>query len=689
MAEESAAQKKLRRGVNSQITEILNTITLCGKRIDPNQNIPQQSEQVGAMIRRCVLLSLRNIDDRIRMLERDVQQEFNFSQNVGELVKFYMKGGNAYKCVVGNQNDIRNARQVNGGGTSDWDTQVVVNPWLPIAVRKRLYNEIEEVTLSEFRTCARDIAGILHNNNLSLILSLYDGSLMTVVDDQDETDDVPAGQYIFVPDEKQSTRRIFNYDSLGMVFDDRVFLPADNKDGPGLLFHDAIRPFRLFRLGYIGKVYRLRNDINGQPLPANPFEIDDSLYELDSILPRKSLAELIDITIPRQDTIESFEVWESLRTNHIQITHEELNVANLEDASQLIPLPDINYHKLEQFLMLCEMADGSSRHYNKLPRRVDRLAEICQLQAVNDQRDVVIRPLLHMAGVNAEQHLQTNQQAEGEIDNYLRTYDTVRFNNQGYAPNPNGWLPLIRCLMIHIRVRANNNNNSIINLNWQAAENAIQRNNNNNRIRGIWAAIYNNCASPNNRTPSSPTNNTPVFMQRYRSDDLAMLDRLRGISAGTQDVNPTPLVNAENLKPSTISHWRIYRFYDKESMLAIFAEFENQIRTLNRREEEYSFNYRFYTRIDGRGHIPECIIVSKEGEEIKSVCTLTVGDDARTGGVRANHTDRVLDKNTLATLSDMAMQRKLTASLIHDYPLKTSISSHYVTLQALINSDME
>jgi hypothetical protein len=73
--------------------------------------------------------------------------------------------------------------------------------------------------------------------------------------------DVKAGQYVFVLDGQQSTRKIFSYDSLGMVFDDQVAITAadgtDIKDSPGILLHAAIKPFELYRLGYLGKIYHL------------------------------------------------------------------------------------------------------------------------------------------------------------------------------------------------------------------------------------------------------------------------------------------------------------------------------------------------------------------------------------------------------------------------------------------------
>ncbi len=687
MTAENSTQKSLRRSVSGKVTELLNTVATQGYRLTQDNGVPSPAEEIGSMIRRCVLLALRNIDDKIRMLESDAQKELNLSSTRGSLIKFYMKGGNAYKCVIGGVLDIQAAKNDNGGGTSDWDTQVVVNPWIPSPIRARLYNDTIEVTLSEFRQCAEDVAHIVHNNHLDIVLNLNSVPIGDAVTQNEKKDGVAAGRYVFVLDEQQTTRRIFNYDNLGMVYDDRVNLtPAtgmDKKDGPGILLHDAIKPFMLYRLGYTGKIFKLKDNLPG-PITAG---ITEEEYDTNEEQPRKALGELIDITIPRLDTIEAVEVWESLASNQIQITHTDINIRHLDDAAQPIPLPDINYHKLEQFLMLCEMADGSSRHYNKLPKRVQRLKEACETQITNNESMAKVKaPLFHMAGVTDANQLQTNLAAVNTIDGYLSVHDATNFNAGLYTRD--AWMIFIRSLMIHVCYRVTNNAQNLNNNTWQDAEKNRQKGNSgHNAARTVWAGIWNKYQTQNNENPlrvSSQSQSSIPGIQRYRSDDLALLDQLQVAAATSHDLTSGTLIDTSKLFPSTVSHWRILRVDDRDVMLKVFAEFKTQFNLLKAKDNTLSFHHKFYTREDDRGHIPECLVIAKKGEEIISVCTLVVGLDSRSGYSRMSSVDLDIGKNTIAVLADIARQRKLTAAMIHDYPLKTTIAAHYNVIKNLM-----
>ena len=688
MVAETKEQKDLRRNVSGAVTKVLNTVGTAGFRLPGEAG---NNDEIGSMVRRCVLLALRNVDDSIRLLEREVQTELNLTISQGQLVKFYMKGGNAYSCMVGTANDVQNSRNNIGGGDSDWDTQVVVNPWLPTPIRTRLHNEVIEVALSEFRTCAQDIAHIVHGYNLDVVLDLT-----SIAGNETDVDadggDVKAGQYAFVLDGQQSTRKIFSYDSIGMVFDDQVAIPAvegtDTKDGPGILLHAAIKPFELYRLGYLGKIYRLTG-----PRPI-PVPLTSAYYDESSLLPRKALAELIDITIPRLDTIEAFEVWESLESHHINISHESLGIRNLPDASMPIPLPDINYHKLENMLMLCEMADGSSRHYNKLPKRVRRLREACEAEVVGGKTDNEVKlSLLQMAGVSRDAELRTGvvaNVARGIINGYLDEFDRVDYR-AGLYDAVGSWREFIRNLMIHVRLVVTENQANLLDATWQLAEKDRQaRNTDGNVARAVWAEIYNSYSTTTNTNPlrvSTTTVDNGLSVQRYRSDDLAMLDQLQAVGATSHDVDDSPLVNAGALKPSTVSHWRVFRVDDRDSMVKMFATFKTKFNMRKSSDSSLNFVHRFYTREDDRGHIPECLVIAKKGEKILSVCTIVVGADSRTGYSRMSSVDLALGKNTVAVLSDIARQRKLTAALIHDYTLTAVLSQHYGMIKQLIKVD--
>lgn len=683
MTAETAQQKEVRRSVSGKVTEILNTVTTVGRR----QTGGAEAAVIGRQIRLALLTTLRNVDRQIALIEREVQDELNLTVTPGKLIKFYMKGGNAYNCVVGSVHELANSRSVIGGGTSDWDTQVVINPWLPSPVRTRLHNEVVEIALSAFRDCAKNIAQIVHDNNIDVVLDLNTGALncQTALN----AGGIQPGHYAFILDEQQTTRKIFSYDNLGMIFDDRVAIsPAegtDKKDGPGILLHSAIKPFELYRLGYLGKVYKL----NHLPTPDNALSAAD--YDTRTLLPRKSLAELIDITIPRLGTVEAFEVWESLEANHITINRENLTVNNQLADQVPIPLPDINYHKLENLLMLCEMADGSSRHYNKLPKRVKRLKQACETQVTAGAlADAVKLPMLHMVGVAAEGELITNNhQATTDIDGYLHIHDPDYANH----PNPysvvDSWHAFIRKLMIHVRACRDANANGLMDVTWQNDEvNRQARNRDNNVARAIWADIYNTLATTNNSHPMRISSNNPVpSIQRYRSDDLALLDLVLRTASPSSNIAYNSLVDARALKPSTISHWRILRVDDRGSLLKVLEVFKAKFDAKKHHDPSLNYVHKLYTREDHRGHISECLIIAKKGEKILSVVTLVAGADARTGHTRMSTIDSDLGKNTIAVLADIARQRKLTAAMIHDYTLKAVLAKHYSIAKQLVDVD--
>ena len=112
---ETDAQRNARRKIASWVTTKLNDT---------------QNSAEARFMRDCVLRTLGRINVNLTALEGSVRDSMMLK--AGEnLVCFYMKGGNAYKCIMDN-----NARTVDGGGDSDWDTQILINPWAPEPVRK-------------------------------------------------------------------------------------------------------------------------------------------------------------------------------------------------------------------------------------------------------------------------------------------------------------------------------------------------------------------------------------------------------------------------------------------------------------------------------------------------------------------------------------------------------------------------
>ncbi len=93
--------------------------------------------------------------------------------------------------------------------------------------------------------------------------------------------------------------------------------------------------------------------------------------------------ELIDVTIPRRNTVEGVEVWDDIASGHFVVKSESVGI---QGHLQQLPFPDVFYHLREQLEMLCEVADNSSRHQDKMCKRFTRLDEIYEKQ--EDKRRV-------------------------------------------------------------------------------------------------------------------------------------------------------------------------------------------------------------------------------------------------------------------------------------------------------------
>jgi len=133
---ENSEVRALRRALSSDLTRTINTAT----------NYPE--------IRLKVLEALEELNERFTELESLAHSELHIV-DIKPLVRFYMKGGNAYSCVY---EPTGVAAQDQGGGNSDWDTQVIVNPWAPLPVQTYLYNRIEDIVRDQMVKTGVEIA---------------------------------------------------------------------------------------------------------------------------------------------------------------------------------------------------------------------------------------------------------------------------------------------------------------------------------------------------------------------------------------------------------------------------------------------------------------------------------------------------------------------------------------------------
>lgn len=304
-------------------------------------------------VRVAVLNALSELWGRLLSLVDMVREDLKLDP-AKPLLRFYMKGGNAFECVI----DPHGAAATrDGGGTSDWDTQIVVDPWAPLPLQNYLYGLVEDLILDALRNCASEIAR-WNPEIVSPEELLYQESAAA-----------PVYRYMVELDDPQTIRQVFDPKRIGLWLNTSRKLSDRAMPGaalPGLIFNEGIEPFLLFRLGYTWHARPL-----DWPAPAFPGAA------LGPAIERPMLMELIDVTLPRRNTVEAVEVWEDLESGHVQIDPTRVSLQYLGTThAVLLPLPSLDYHFDEQALMLSEVAAGVSRSVDKVMSRFDRLARI-------------------------------------------------------------------------------------------------------------------------------------------------------------------------------------------------------------------------------------------------------------------------------------------------------------------------
>ncbi|MES2947635.1 MAG: hypothetical protein V4858_03745 [Pseudomonadota bacterium] len=345
---ESALVRSIRRDLSRQLTGAVN------------------DSATYPAVRITVLQSLSTLWARLLSLKDVLYKDLGVNP-AQPLFYFYMKGGNAFDCVI---NPAGPAVMQQGGGKSDWDTQIVVDPWAPIPIQNYIYAVIEDLILDELRNCAVEIARwkpeIISPDEL---LSQQSALLY---------------RYTCTRDEQQTIRQVFDHNRTGLWLNTQRKLSDDTvaaADIPGMIFNEGIEPFLLFRLGYTWHATPLE-----WPVPLQPGQATGPQIE------RPLLMELIDVTLPRLNTVEAVEVWEDLQTGHMQIDPIGVSLQYRGTTiTQTLPLPSLVYHFDEQVLMLCEVAAGVSKSVDKVARRFARLTLIYNAGTALQQADYQAR----------------------------------------------------------------------------------------------------------------------------------------------------------------------------------------------------------------------------------------------------------------------------------------------------------
>lgn len=357
--QESALVRSIRRDLSRQLTGAINDSTTY------------------PAVRIAVLQSLSTLWARLLSLKDLLVKDLGLNP-AQPLFYFYMKGGNAFDCVI---NPAGPAVMQQGGGKSDWDTQIVVDPWAPIPIQDYVYAVIEDLILDELRNCAVEIARWKPEITSPEELLCQQSALLY--------------RYEVTRDEQQTIRQVFDHNRTGLWLNTQRKLSDRSMPGaelPGMIFNEGIEPFLLFRLGYTWHAEPLQ-----WPAPLLPGQATGPQID------RPLLMELIDVTLPRRHTVEAVEVWEDLLTGHMQIDPIDVSLQYQGTTiTQSLPLPSLVYHFDEQVLMLCEVAAGVSKSVDKVSRRFARLTQIYNAGTPLQQADYQAR-MAAMAGIPVTQ----------------------------------------------------------------------------------------------------------------------------------------------------------------------------------------------------------------------------------------------------------------------------------------------
>ncbi len=385
---ETPEQADWRRQISGDLT----------KKINSAQTYPD--------IRNAVIRALADIDAKLHALSEGVRTKYLLRQDM-PLVHFYIKGGNAFAArmdMLQNHNE-----HLFTSGDSDWDTQIVIDPWLPGAVQNELHALIEDLVVEELTIAGQNVALLIDQlaaQNAAYLLQPLPRPPQPAASPLEPTPQplpLPPGQPANVTwratcDPTQALRRVYSRDTTGLTLDTRRDLTSPGRAAPpGIILNDAIRPFILYRMGYTWHAELIT-------APPNPPQTAPAT-------PRPILMELIDVSLPRRNSIEAVTVWSEIDRGKLVIGTD----GGAQDPVRL-PLPDMDYHLRENLVMLCEIAvDPNRPSARKRHKRVARVNEIYTLYAGQDRLAQFKKVVDSMAGeeASANANASADQQING------------------------------------------------------------------------------------------------------------------------------------------------------------------------------------------------------------------------------------------------------------------------------------
>jgi|GEM_PF-501122 len=646
---ETDEQRAIRRNASSWLTAAINAGGF--------------AQNLGSAIRGEVILTLSNLYSRFTLINLLLLEKYHVRTD-RTLVRFYMKGGNAFDCI---RNPNGAEATIHGGGGSDWDTQVVIDPWAPLPLQRLIYSLVEDIVLDEFRQAGQRIAirEDLYTHYPGFVRDFVQETLFLwnnpppVPPPLPQPETAPLiGLYQLTYDEPQTIRKIYDRDQLGLWTDTRQRLGDQNINHPewmpGQVFNAAIKPFDLYRLGY---TWHMTPAVNGCPDIAKPL-----------------LMELIDVTIPRPDTIEAVSVWEELAQNHIRLTDELINVNVLLPSNGLaqsigrdLPLPDIYYHVRELLTMMSEIADGSSHHADKIIKRFRRFNIIWN--NYNQAQITTIVDSFVSRAVAALPNPPLGGRVHAAIVRYATPADLPNFGlGPAPAPPPQPGYLLAWKLMREVEDQTA----ALLALpvytpDGKPAPETVQAFH--QARANLNASFYLNWLS---RSFSPNGNLVPLAGSYAYSDDLVLLDTLM----------ENAYLDVSHVRLSGVDQAVVVRVANHDLLQAVTGRFLNRFDTLVPPRPGFTVRHKLLQTTRTHGITHEAVFVIFDTGRPVACFTLTTASAVELPFL----TSPVEGEAGIPRCppGELAHQRRVMAALIDDYVIKTSLSSQYELLKELI-----
>lgn len=237
--------------------------------------------------------------------ERLIELNRQLTVACGGDVRFFLKGGRAAKYLIGQPT----------AGENDWDTQIVINPNLRAGAWYAHFATVHNLVLAFLQQSRREFVTLCYANAREF------GAVV----------DAWRAQH----DEAEEQR---DEENLGPAIDELV----NNLSIEGDVQADnAVRA-----------------------AGGGGDDHDDDEVQLD-VQKENCKAELIDIGIPRRDTVEAFEQWEHFVPDLMVV--------------EGMPIPGHLYYVAEYVMMIRDIFGGGTISLGKTPKRVMRLREVLVL----------------------------------------------------------------------------------------------------------------------------------------------------------------------------------------------------------------------------------------------------------------------------------------------------------------------